>query len=358
MTRSVHIIGSRASGGAERFYGRLVGALHQRGEPVLAVCPPGSAVAQELNRSGAPVQPLAMRSVWDLAARWRIKRIVRDFDADIVQTYMGRATRLTHLPRDRRPVHVARLGGYYDLKGYRHAHAWVGNTRGICDYLLDNGLPTERVFHIGNFVDPPTPVPADRIERLRTELGIGSDALVVTSAGRLHPNKGFPDLLEAFARLPREIDGRAVHLMIAGDGPLADELKAQGTRLGLDGRLHWAGWQTELGPYYALGDLFVCPSRHEPLGNVILEAWNHGAPLLSTRSLGAEELITDGDNGRLVPVQDPTALAGAMEELLRAGPAARGALAERGRATVADHHSREAVVDGYLAMYATLLGPL
>ncbi len=358
MIRTVHIIGSRASGGAERFYSRLVSALHAQGEPVLAVCPPGSAVAEELESTGTPVQPLAMRSVWDLAARWRIGRIARQFDADIVQTYMGRATRLTHLPRGRRPVHVARLGGYYNLKGYRHAHGWVGNTRGICDYLLDSGLPADRVFHIGNFVDRPAPVAATDIQRLRTRLGVPSDALVVTAAGRLHPNKGFPDLLEAFARLPRELGGRPLHLVIAGDGPMAAELKALGEQLALHDRLHWAGWQNDLGPYYGLADLFVCPSRHEPLGNVILEAWNHGAPLLATRSLGAEELITDGDNGRLVPVQDPPALAGAMEELLRADPGMRGALAERGRATVAASHSREVVVGAYLDMYAQLLGQL
>ncbi|HKJ72218.1 MAG TPA: glycosyltransferase, partial [Gammaproteobacteria bacterium] len=318
-------------------------------------CPPHSAVAAQLDP--AVVQAVPMRSVWDLAARRRIGKAARRFNADIVQTYMGRATRLTHLRPGRRPVHVARLGGYYDLKGYRHAHAWVGNTRGICDYLVRGGLPARRVFPIGNFVEAAAPADPAELQRLRTALGLPADALVVTALGRLHPNKGFADLLTAFSDLPAAVGERPVHLIVVGDGPLAAELRSQATELDLDRRLHWAGWQNDPAPYYELADLFVCPSRHEPLGNVILEAWSHGLPVLATRSLGAEELIRDQDTGALVPVGDPHALSHAMAGLLR-DEGARHALAGAGTAEVRRSHSREAVVGAYRAMYGELLGAL
>ena len=87
-----------------------------------------------------------MRGIWDLWARGKIAKLVESRRPPIVQTWMGRATRLTHLPARSQSVHVARLGGYYNPKGYRHAHAWVGNTRGICDHLIREGLPANRFF--------------------------------------------------------------------------------------------------------------------------------------------------------------------------------------------------------------------
>lgn len=76
-----------------------------------------------------------MFATWDRYSRYKINRHIDEFRPDVVQTYMGRATRIVHPHADRLPVHLARLGGYYKLKGYRHAHAWVGNTHGIDAYL-------------------------------------------------------------------------------------------------------------------------------------------------------------------------------------------------------------------------------
>ena len=105
------------------------------------------------------------------------------------------------------PVHLARLGGYYNLKGYRHAHAWVGNTRGIRDYLTSHGLPADRVHYIGNFVDSPPRVQAAALDALRIRFGL-EGCRVMLGLGRLHPNKGWADLLDAFARLPASSGGR------------------------------------------------------------------------------------------------------------------------------------------------------
>ncbi len=351
MTRSLHIIGSRSSGGAERFYSRLVLALSAAGHATFAANPAGSSVAAEIG-DGAPQLHFGMRAVWDPLARWQILRAVRRLRPEIVQTYMGRATRLTHLPRGRGPVHVARLGGYYNLKGYRHAHAWIGNTRGIRDYLIREGLPAERVFHIGNFVDIPATLPEPAAAR--RALGLAPDDLVVTAIGRLHPNKAFDALLTAFARLPQEVHGRPVRLLLVGDGPLAGELHTLASQLELGPRVVWAGWQSDPGPAYAVADLFVCPSRHEPLGNVILEAWAHGKAVLSTASQGACELIIDGENGELSPVDEPAPLAAAMERLLR-DEAAREALARAGLEGVQRKFTRERIVARYLEVYAELL---
>jgi len=353
--RVMQVIGSKEGGGAENFFVRLAQALQEAGETVLAVSPPGSAVATALDRAVAQ-RPIAMRGQWDLWARWQIDRAMREFRPDIVQTWMGRASRLVHLPPGRRPVHVARLGGYYKLKGYQHAHAWVGNTLGICDYLVREGLPAKRVFHIGNFVEIAEPPPAERRDALRVRYGLPANALVLAAAGRLHVNKGFADLLQAVHLLQAEIGGRPVHLLLAGDGPLLGALQAQARQLKLESRVHWLGWQTDLAPCLSLADVFVCPSRYEPLGNVILEAWAHRVPLVTTASAGAQELVKNGVNGRIVPVAAPAHLTAALFDLLQADRIIRTALVEAGLDTLRTSHSKQAVTAAYVELYERLVG--
>jgi glycosyltransferase involved in cell wall biosynthesis len=348
---SFHVIGSRLSGGAEKFYCRLTAALAERGHPVTAVLPATSVLCDQLPAEVRQLH-IGMRNVWDLWSALQLRRSIRAEAPPIVQTYMGRATRLVRLPAGRAPIHIARLGGYYNLKGYRHAHAWVGNTRGISDHLLRGGLPADRVFQIGNFVDPQASVSKDALTDLRHRLGLPNNARVVLSMGRLHPNKGFEDLLAAFAKLSSD---PPLYLLIAGDGPLRSSLQRYARELKVEGRVIWPGWQKDVTRYYALGDVFVCPSRHEALGNVILEAWAHGVPVIATRSAGALELIREGENGLLVNVGDAGDLAARLQQLLMETAGGRQQLIDGGYKTLALKHSCEAVVTAYLDLYQQLL---
>ncbi|MDZ7621308.1 MAG: hypothetical protein U5O69_02330 [Candidatus Competibacteraceae bacterium] len=99
MITSAHIIGGRSLGGAELFYARLVSALHRRGHATLAITVPNSLIANELSPD-LPQIHIAMRGIWDWWARWQIQKTLRQHHPDIVQTYMGRATRLTRLRSD------------------------------------------------------------------------------------------------------------------------------------------------------------------------------------------------------------------------------------------------------------------
>jgi glycosyltransferase involved in cell wall biosynthesis len=353
--RSLHVIGSRSSGGAERFYVRLTAALARRGEEVTCVLPPGSALRPQLDPSLAQ-RPVRMSSVFDLIARARIGRCAKLCKADVVQTYMGRATRLTHIARTRTsPVHIARLGGYYDVKGYRHAHAWVVNARGIRDYLIDEGLDRERIFYIGNFVEATRPRSAGERQALRDGLGLEPDAVLLVCLGRLHRNKGFDVMLEALASLPERVQGRPLRTLFVGDGPERYALVRQCEDLGLGHRVRWVGWSDAPEPFLQLADLFVCPSRHEPLGNVVLEAWNEGIPVLASRTGGLAELISHGENGALVPPGDPDALAQALLALLTGDAAVLRGLVQGGARSLESQHSERAVVDAYLELYRRLL---
>ncbi|QSA96245.1 glycosyltransferase [Methylococcus sp. EFPC2] len=356
---SLHILGSRQFGGADQFYVRLLRALHARGQAVAAVNRAGSPVACALADTGIEQIHVPMANKWDAWSLWRIRRLVDERQPCIVQTYMGRATRLTRLPARARAVHIARLGGYYKIDGYyRHAHAWIGNTRGICDYLVRSGMPANRVFHIGNFVPEPAGASAAELAEARRRWDVPDEARVVFALGRLIEKKGFDELLRAWAGIPATVGGRPTLLLIAGDGPRAESLRKLADELAISNRVRWLGWQDPPDVYYALADVFVCPSRHEPLGNVILEAWNHRLPVLSTRNEGALELIEEERTGVLRDIGDVSGLADGLGELLGASEAERRTLGEAGNAFLQSHFGQSAIVDAYLDLYAKLMAEL
>lgn len=350
--KTLHLIGSKSLGGAERWFIRFTRALAGAGEPTHALVRRGSDLVG-VDWGQVQLDQLPMRTVWDPLSRREVRRAVRRIAPDLVQTYMGRATRLTHLGG--RPVHLARLGNYYDLGGYRHCDAWIGNTRGICDYLVQAGFPVERVHLIYNFVDAPGPAPAAILDGLRARWSIPRDAWVLLAPGRFTPIKGFDDLLLAFARLPPEIGGRPCVLLLLGDGPLRLELEELARRLGIAEGVRFAGWRTEPAPYYDLADLVVFSAKTgEPFGNVLIETWAHGRPLLATEFLGAQEITRQGEDAWRVPCGDPVALADGIA-LLLTEKSLRDTLAEQGRQRAARDFSKDAILAQYLDLYQTLL---
>ena len=91
------------------------------------------------------------------------------------------------------------------------------------------------------------------------------------------------------------------------------------------------GWRQDTGALLAACDVFICPSRHEPLGNVVLEAWSAARPVIAAAAQGPSELIAEGENGLLVPLDAHEPLAAAITALL-ADPGRAASLAANGRA--------------------------
>ena len=177
----------------------------------------------------------------------------------------------------------------------------MANTRGIADYLVREGVPADRVHHQINFVPDGADGPAFD--------GPRHGGLVIAALGRLHTNKAFDTLIRAFSGIDEGT------LWIAGDGPERGRLEALATECGVAGRVWFPGWLDDPQSLIRGADIFVCPSRHEPFGNVIAEAMSCARPVISTRSHGGEELVEDGVNGLLVPVDDVAAMTDALAQL-------------------------------------------
>lgn len=337
MTRLIQAMAGAPHGGAEAFFERLVVALDRAGETQHVLIRRDAARAERLRRAGlAPVE-LAFAGRLDWPTRTRFRREITAFGPEIVVTWMSRATAAC-------PgggfVHVGRLGGYYDLKYYRRCDHLVGNTRDIVAYAVKGGWPAARVSYLPNFVSAVRAAPV-----ARASLATPADAPLALALGRLHANKGFDVLIAALAQVP------ALHLWLAGEGPERQSLARAAAALGVGARVHFLGWREDAAALLAAADFLVCPSRHEPLGNVVIEAWAAGVPVVAAASAGPRVLLRDEETGLLVPVEDQAALARAMARL-GADAALRRRLAAAGAEAYAAEFSEARVVALWRAFLA------
>lgn len=353
--KSLHLIASAKMGGAERWFVRFLQAMQAAGEEVHAVVRQQSELATT-HLQGIAHTEVGFRTVWDPLSKWEISQVLRRHDAPIVQTYMSRATRLTHVPPGRGRVHIARLGGYYRLPPFTHAHAWVGNTRALCDWMIQGGLPADRVHHITNFAESAKPASAEQLQALRAQLNVQSDDWLILTAGRMVGFKGHRYLIEAMSRLPTVVAGRRTRLVLIGDGELMPSLTQQARELGVADRIHFAGWQHDPSAWFHLADMVMFPSRdEETLGNVILEAWAYGKPLVTTAFRGARELTRHQQDAWVVPCDDPKAIAEGIETVMK-DSALMAAMVAHGQQRLEAEFSQRAIIGAYQNLYRQLLG--
>lgn len=218
--------------------------------------------------------------------------------------------------------------------------------------VLKAGVAGRNVVVIRNAIDPEavaSSAPSARPEILA--LFAETPRLVVGSAGRLSPEKGYGDFVEAAALIARAVpDVGFVHF---GAGPLRPSLTRRVEQLGLAGRFVFAGFRTDLARVFPSLDVFVLPSYTEGLPVVVLESFAAGVPVVATAVGGTPEVVADGDNGRLVAPGVPDELAGCVLELL-ADEKARRAMGRRGRELVRARFTFATQAEAYRRLFDTL----
>ena len=205
-----------------------------------------------------------------------------------------------------------------------------------------------RIHHLGNGVDAAR-FTSGNGAAFRAAHGIPADAFVLACYSRIDPQKDQLCLVEAFDQLAAAHP--QLHLVIAGPCTVGDYLAQLDRRIAASPH---AARIRRLGPIASEGtalpdayhgcDVFVLPSRHEPFGIVVLEAWCAGKPVVVAEVGGLRHLVTTGENGLFFPSGDAAALAGSLEKLLRA-PTLRTALGAAGRQLARERYSWEKVAD-------------
>jgi glycosyltransferase involved in cell wall biosynthesis len=222
----------------------------------------------------------------------------------------------------------------------------VANSAGL-RALARRFAPEMEIEVIPNGVDARTFHPA-----LTDETAPGPVRLLFV--GRVVFQKGLDVLLRALAALA----ARDFHLEIIGDGDQRAPLSAEIERLGLGGKITFAGWcdRAAIAERYRRADLFVFPSRDEGMPNVVLEAMASGLPIVATVIAGSEDLVRAGENGCLVPPEDATALAAALDRLI-AQPELRRTMGRASREIVEREYTWTRVAACYLELLREKCAP-
>ncbi|MGR3616283.1 MAG: glycosyltransferase [Paracoccaceae bacterium] len=324
-------------GGAERFFVALAQAFERHGVEQQFIVRPNQSWTPTIKAIGE-VTP-GNFSHWMAATgilQWKMRQICRNWQPDAILAWMPRASRL--LPPKTDAVRLTRLGDFpTSLKYFTNTDVVVGNLPAIGTHVQSLGW-TGAVATVSNFPRPITPKPVSRAAHDTSD-----DVFLAVAGGRFVTRKGMDIAIRATAKTP------GAWLWLLGTGPEEEALRNLAAELNVADRVKFIGWVDEAIHYIAAGDAFIMPSRHEPLGNMLLEAWRAGVPSVSTRSEGPDWYMRDGVDGIVTEIDDVDAVAAGLAEI-RDNPEKAALFAHNASDRLDEMFSEKAVVEGYLTL--------
>jgi len=352
-------------GGAERQVILLARGLHARGwrVSVIALSGTGGAAAAELSSHGITFASLEMRKGLADPRGWlRLHRWLHREQPEILHAHLPHAAWLARWSRLAAPVrvlvdtiHTSSTGTLGRRIGYRLS-AWVPDRVTAVGEAVREAWLAARMVSANQCVLIPNGVDTDAFHpdanarrTRRRELGLSNEFLWF-AAGRLDPVKDYSTKLRAFAQTSAN-----ARLVIAGTGPLEDELRKLASTLAIEDRVRFLGFEPDVRTWMQAADAFVLSSRWEGLPMGLIEAGACGLPVVATDVPGTREVIVDAETGWLVLAADPAALAAKMSTLMQATPEARRAMGSLARQRVIERYSLNSILDRWEALYGELL---
>nr|WP_320051401.1 glycosyltransferase [uncultured Desulfuromonas sp.] len=338
----MQILLSQSEAGAETYFEKVAAAFAQdqsvQQRLIIEALPSRE---DRLRRSGVDFRTLPMDRVGKfLFYNHHLKREVRRFAPDLIVTWVNRASR--KCPPTSAVV-VGRLGGYYAIENYRKCDHLIVNTPDLVRHVVSHGWPQDNVSMISNFGELPQTLEVP--ESLPT---IAEGHRVLLTLGRLHEKKAQDVLIRALPQIPQTT------LLIAGNGELEASLRELAESVGVTSRVHFLGLRKDIRALFELADVCVFPSRFEPLGNVVLEAWATRTPIVAAASQGPSWLIEHDQNGLLFEVDAVDQCADQVNRLL-ADPSLADRLVSEGWQKFSAEFSMEVIIDRYKTLFGTLV---
>lgn len=287
---------------------------------------PGNSFTSVIREKGIPLEIVSEKRVFDLGVISQLREIVARRKPDVIWTNGVKShflVRLAGLHRQAKWVAFhhgyttttwkTRLYNKLDRWSHHGAERLVTVCAKFAADIEAQGIPANRIRVEHMPVRPSEPAAAAELADLRRALDISEQTRVVLSVGRLSKEKGQDGLLRAFAT----VEAGPKRLLLLGDGPELEPLRALARELKIQSAVSFLGLQSDVRPYYELADVFVLPSHSEGSPNVLLEAMDAGVPVVATAVGGIPELATNELDALLVQDSDVAALANAINRLLR-----------------------------------------
>lgn len=357
-------------GGVEEHILVLLRGLNRDEFKLSLVCPPVLAKQYQGDvPSDIEVIELAPFRLRDFRAMRAFRKLLRDLDVDLLHAHMFQSSRIS--------APLAKLAGIKTIETCHVRESWRTSwpkssylpdrivSRFIDRYIAisyanarylstEKKISSDKVTVVQNscnmqrFLAAPEPAP-----NLREELGIGKEDPFVLAVARLEPQKGHEVLLEA----TKLLIGRwpTLRVVCIGDGVLKEQLQEKVKRLGLTDSILLLGFRPNVPQYLREADFCVLPSLYEGLPLVAIECLAANRTMVATAVDGTPEVIKHEETGLLVPSQNPSALAAAIDRLL-ADRSLRDRLAESGNRFVSEQFREERQVRETESVYLDLCG--
>jgi L-malate glycosyltransferase len=333
---------------------------------------------EQIDERGIPVfdySVFTFRNLKAVRAQLRLARDIRRHGIQIVHTYNFYANVFAipaaRLAGARVVASICDMGAYLSPRQRlvqrvvcKLADQILVNATAIKDWLIADGYDADRIMVIPNGVDLARFEQPARTGSLHREFGLPTGAPLIGVVGRLAPLKGLEDFLTAAPIIARRFP--SARFLIVGDtlapsertkaidDPYMAQLKRQAAQLGLEDRLIFTGYRSDVECILAELSVSVLPSLSEGLSNALLESMAAGVPVVATRVGGTAEALHDGENGLLVPPSDPDAIANAICRLLDA-PDLASQLGLAARRSIVERYSMTRMVERTSMVYEGLL---
>ena len=237
-----------------------------------------------------------------MASRKNLQKIIDDYKVDVIHAHLRRATKAV-AKADTNAVKISTLHIGVNHESFLKMDALIA----ISPWQMEH-VPKEYagiLKWIRNSLSPHTQPSRESTEKLKAELGIGQNEFVIGGVGRLTKGKGWGTLIEAF-RLSKLQNAR---LVLIGEGRDAKTFKKLAKSLNIS----ILSYKKNIKDYYPVFDIFVCPSHHEPMGRVILEAMDSELPVVASNVEGPKDILSEFP-GTLFPAGDAASLSRALTQ--------------------------------------------
>ncbi|MDX9702714.1 MAG: glycosyltransferase [Candidatus Auribacterota bacterium] len=347
----VHLTTDSAIGGTERMIAATAGGLPSNRFRSTVVTLLNRGELEHLCRQkGILYQSVAMRSKTDLFAVFRLYKLLKKLQPDILHTYLFHANIIGRV--------VGRLMGIpVVISGQRNVdiwRKWYHNiidrmTSRFCDVIISNSFAGKI------FLQEKVGIPADKIEVVHNGIilpeipkSAPSDTFTIVNIASLTKKKGQEYLITAFSRLRQH--GISAKLVIVGAGKRHSYLEECAFSAGVKDSVLFAGFQKNVVPYLIEADVFVLPSLWEGIPVALMEAMSYAKPCVATRVGGVPELITHGKDGLLVNPENSVELFDALLHLFK-NKTLREQIGYTARKRIESEFSLNAMVDSIAEIY-------
>ena len=360
-TFSLHVDTGRGWRGGQIQVMHTVLGLRALGHRAALVAHPDGQLLQRMVE-GMDLIPLAPTHEVDLAAAWRLSRVIKQLSPDVVHAHDPHAVAMAATalsiarPVPSIPLVAARrldlrmARNSFSRWKYAQVDCFIASGSVIANRLAQHGIPRNRIRIVHEAVD------TERIDRVapanvHAEFYLPTHAPIVGTVAALSPHKGHQHLIDAAALVVRDVPD--VRFVIVGDGETRGALEHHVRQLHLERHVFLVGYRVDALELTKGFDLFAMSSVTEGMCTPLVDAMAAGKACVATAVGGIPEVVVDGTTGYLVPPRDPRAMAERVGQLLK-DESLRSRMGQAARERARERFTLERMIDGTVGVYRSL----